>query len=354
VETQAVEPPFLSNIGIMLTYKCTIACPHCIVEAGPHRKEEMKLDDAFNWIEQASHYRNGHIKGLALTGGECFYDLDKLSKLSEFSKSLGFTVSVVTNAFWASTKEDALRTLSSLPAIQIISLSTDVYHQRFIPFEFIQNAIWAARKLGRTYNIAVCTDNEEDPHFQKIIEELNSIGEQDRIRLSITFPVGRALRRARYFHYHTSSVPTISACSMAGSPVVFPDGKVIGCIGPLITLPPGHPLFLGNLQDKTLVDILDMAELNPILHTIRIWGPQKLVCILQDYGLSHLLPTEYIDNCICDACFKLLSSDKIINALVNILQNQDFQKTLAYARLYYLNEYTMLENFSMEATEIPH
>lgn len=52
----------------MLTYKCTIACPHCIVEAGPHRKEEMRLDEALDWIKQAKAYRNGHIIGLALTG----------------------------------------------------------------------------------------------------------------------------------------------------------------------------------------------------------------------------------------------------------------------------------------------
>ena len=115
----------------------------------------------------------------------------------------------------------------------------------------------------------------------------------------------------------------------------------------LCTLPPGHPLFLGNLQDEALADILDLAELNPILHTIRVWGPRKLVSILQDYGMSNLLPTEYIDNCVCDACFKLLSSDKIIKDLVTILQNEDFQRTLAYARLYYLNECTMLENHRM-------
>jgi len=43
-----LELPFLSNIGLMLTYHCTTACPHCVVEAGPHRKEEMSLKQAFS------------------------------------------------------------------------------------------------------------------------------------------------------------------------------------------------------------------------------------------------------------------------------------------------------------------
>ena len=70
MDINSPELPFLSNIGFMLTYKCTIACSHCIVKAGPHRKEEMRLEHSLAWIEQARSYRDGHIKGLALTGGE--------------------------------------------------------------------------------------------------------------------------------------------------------------------------------------------------------------------------------------------------------------------------------------------
>ena len=63
MDTNIPNPPFLANIGFMLTYKCTIACPHCVVDAGPHRKEEMSLEHSFDWIEQARNYRDGHIKG---------------------------------------------------------------------------------------------------------------------------------------------------------------------------------------------------------------------------------------------------------------------------------------------------
>lgn len=353
MDTNPPELPFLSNIGFMLTYKCTIACPHCVVEAGPHRKEEMRLEHSLAWIEQASIYRDGRIKGLALTGGEPFYNMENLAQISAYGKALGFIVSVVTNAFWASTKDVALSVLSKLPAIQMISISTDVYHQKSIPFDYIKNAVWAARELGRLYNIAVCTDNEEDQQYQKIIEDLKAIGEADRIRVSITFPVGRAQKKARHFNYRTAPEPTVSACSMASSPVVFPDGKVIACIGPLLTLPPTHPMFLGNLQQEPLSEILDRSELNSVLHTIRVWGPQKLVSLLRQNGLDALLPKEYICNCICDVCYKLLSDERIVDALENILQDEQLRQTIAYARLYYLNETTMAELYHLNATDRP-
>jgi|GEM_PF-316513 len=345
------ELPFLSNIGLMLTYKCTIACPHCIVEAGPHRTEEMPLEECLAWIDQARTYRDGHIKGLALTGGEPFYDVEKLSRISEYGQSLGFIVSAVTNAFWASSKDIAMSILSDLPAIRMISISTDAYHQKFIPFDRVRNLVWAALELGRFYNIAVCTDSKDDPEFRKIMNDVTALCDEDRVRVTITFPVGRAQKRAHRFHYRTSPEPTSGACSMASSPVIYPDGKVSACIGPVLTLPPDHPLFLGNLQEETLQEILDRAEVNPVLHAIRVWGPQKLVSHLKQHGLEAILPGEYICDCLCDVCYRLLSDKRIVDALEDIMEDTHTRQLLAYARLYYLNESTMIGRYPMDTAE---
>ncbi|WXG44192.1 MAG: radical SAM protein [Promethearchaeati archaeon SRVP18_Atabeyarchaeia-1] len=342
-----LEAPFLKNIGFMLTYKCTISCPHCIVEAGPHRKEEMDLDMALDWVKQASTFRNGHIVGLALTGGEPFYDLEKLAKISEFANSLGFVVSVVTNGFWATTRDVAQKTIARLPAIQMISLSTDTYHRRAIPPQNVKNGIWAAKQLGRLYNIAVCTDNEENPEFKEIINDLRANGEAENTRTAITYPVGRAQRYEGHLNFEIEAEPTVGACTMASSPVVFPDGKVNACIGPVLTLPSAHPLFLGNLRIDRLNDILDRAEMNLFLQTIRVWGPQKLQSLLKEHGLGDLLPREYIKDCICDCCYKLLSDPRIVDALKSILQDEKMVRIIAYARVYYLKETFMAERLDL-------
>ncbi len=350
MDANAPELPFLSNIGLMLTYKCTVACPHCIVAAGPHRTEEMLLEHCFGWIEQASAYRHGHIKGLALTGGEPFYNVENLARVSGYARDLGFIVSVVTNGFWACTKDAAMGVLSRLPAIQMISVSTDVHHQKAIPFDRVKNAVWAARELGRLYNIAVCTDNEQDPQYRRIIGDLEAMGEADRINVSIIFPAGRAQRNARYFNHHTAPEPTIGACSAASSPIVFPDGRVSACIGPLLTLPPVHPMALGNLHQEALSEVLDRSELNLLLHTIRVWGPHKLVSLLRQHGFDALLPREYICNCPCDVCYKLLCDVRIVDALENLLQDEQIRQTIAYARLHYLNETSMVERYHLHST----
>ena len=340
---ELLEMPFLRNIGFIMTYKCQVACPHCIIEAGPHRKEEMLLSDAFNWIQQIANYREGYIKVLSLTGGEPFYNIDHLKKIATFGENSGLLVSVVTNAFWASTQEEAVRILRELPAIKMFAISTDVYHQASIPFERVKNAILAAKECDVPYNIAVCTENEDDLEYKEVMKKLQDVTEMEAINTAVTFPAGRALKKISMLKYQTSEEPPISACSAGSSPIVFPDGRVIACIGPVIDLQSPHPLILGDLRKNSLQEILDQAELNSILHAIRIWGPRKLISIIKESGLSQALPQKYIKNSVCNACYNLMSNGKIVEFLLQLAEDYEFKRKVAYARVYYLKETKMVE-----------
>jgi hypothetical protein len=225
----------------------------------------------------------------------------------------------------------------------MLSISTDIYHQMVIPIERVLNALAAARELGRLYNIAVCTDSREEPGFQNTIRDLMSVGETDTIRVSIIFPVGRAQRKAKLFSFQLSEVPPMGACSMASSPVIFPNGNVVACIGPLLTLPPPHPMLLGNALEEPLSAIFDRAESNPVLHAIRVWGPQKLISLLAEHGYASLVPHRFISGCACDACYKLLSDRRAVAALEEIFHDEELMQLLAHARLYYLQETRLAE-----------
>ena len=196
-ERKIEEVPFLSNVGLMMTYKCTVACPHCIVKAGPHRREEMKISFALEWLNQIKSFRNGFVIGISLTGGEPFYNFPHLIEIADHANSLGFIVSVVTNAFWASSKEEALRILKICRSINMFSVSTDLPHQVAIPFENARNAIWAAKKLGKLYNVAVATESEDDPEYLELIDNILEFAEMDNISTSYIMPVGRAAKNSK-------------------------------------------------------------------------------------------------------------------------------------------------------------
>lgn len=335
------EIPFLKNIGLLVTMKCQVACPHCIIEAGPQRSEAMRLDEAFDWIEQIAVYRRGHIRVLSLTGGEPFFDLRTLQDISDYANELGLFVSAVTNAYWAASPERALRVLRSVPALRMIQISTDVYHQKNIPFERVRYAADAARACDIPFTVAVCTDNALDPGYLQILEQLQGVVAPEGIYTAITFPAGRALQRAGGGNYETTSEPPVTACGAGSAPIVFPDGRVIACIGPIIDLETPHPLVLGNLREEPLEVILDRAETNPILHAIRLWGPKRLIEMYQAAG-GDGLPKAYIKGSVCHACYELMARPHVVQFLTDLRDDAAFRRVVAYGRLYYMKEAEMV------------
>lgn len=212
------------------------------------------------------------------------------------------------------------------------------------PFSHVRNAIWAAKKLGKLYSIAVTTENEDSPDYQHIRDEILEITDEEYVNTAIIMPVGRAAKTSDISSYKLSEEPAVSACSMASFPVIFPNGNVIACIGPPIAMPEFNPLYLGNLNKETIKTIFDKAEQNFILHAIRTFGPKTLVKLLKDNGYQALLPKYYIEEVPCDVCFRLFSDRKTCDIIRELIENDtDFRLKTGFERNYYLHESEMIE-----------
>ena len=337
------EVPFLTNLGFVITYRCQVACPHCVLEAGPHRTEEIEDGDFFRWAGQAAAYRDGQISTVCFTGGEPFYDVGKLRRMSRFAASLGMVSTVVTNGFWAESRETAREVLEGLPDIRAISVSTDRHHLLHIPFARVENALRAARDAGLVYHAAVCTESETDPGYLRLRAELERVIDRDRISTVITFPAGRALAKMDAWAYEMTDLPPVGACPSASTPAIFPDGRVYACMGPVIDLHGNHPLLLGNLKARPLSAILDEGEQNLALHIIRVWGPGKLLALLEERGHGDSLPRRYVKDSICNLCHALMSDPGLCRAMEELARDADLRAKTAYARGYYLRETEMIE-----------
>ena len=343
IDQSVTDPPFLRNVGLLLTYHCQASCAHCILRAGPDRHEEVKLEDARRWIGEIASYRNRYVYVLSLTGGEPFSNLKLLRAVMEVAAENKLYVSVVTNGFWATRREKAKQLLQSLPEICFLSISTDLYHQKFVPFENVQNAIWAARECGTPFYVTVITDNKADPDYLRVNDELLKLTGPENIRTGITFPVGRAADIKADLQYSLSNEPCQEVCQAASSPCIFPDGRVYGCIGPLFELQEEQPLFLGNLRESSVAEVFDRSETNVILHALRLWGPARFLSWLKEAGLGGHVPTVFVSGSICQACYSVLSDPAVRQWLHQLEQDAEFRRKVAYGRLYHLEETGMLE-----------
>lgn len=331
--------PFLSSIGFAITARCPAACHHCIVEAGPHRREEMPLADAGDWMEQAAAYRRGHIKSVVITGGEPFSNLALLREVLDRALSARLVPIVLTNAHWATSLSAAIELLSTLPAIRMLSVSTDVHHQRFIPLQYAKNALLAARELGLPHSAAVCYEHEDDPAYRNTRSELAGVlGEDGVVCSARTIRTGRALLKLKAEHFELTHDDPVFACTAADSPTVFWDGRVIGCMGIVKQLPPGHPLLLGNLRETPLEEILDAAEGNIALQLLRIWGPGRLLAMLRESGAVQYLPVTFDKHGCCDLCYAMAAEPRLIRQVLELTADCALAEKVDYARLFYLDE----------------
>jgi hypothetical protein len=346
-QNRTAQRPFLNVMGLLLTRKCPIACPHCVIEAGPQRTEELSLENARDWIRQIAAYRSGHIHVLSLTGGEPLFNLKQFEAVSTFGKECGLFITAVTNAFWATNRSHAGALFRRMSAVGAWSFSADIYHQSQLPFDRVKNAVLAAQDCGLPYSISICTESMTDPEYLRILSLLLEFTDPETIQPTITHPTGFAHNGKASPRFNRSAAPPDYYCPGGEIPLLMPDGRLLACAGPIVALTRSHPLLLGNLNHSPLADLLDAVEENSILHALRIWGPAYLLHRCSDAGLSGFFPSDYAADSVCDACYRLLTNPGLTAFLAQLSHDRAFQREIAWARQYYLGEASMLERLNI-------
>ena len=137
----------LNGLHLLLTYRCTFECDHCFVWSSPRQGGTMTLDQIEQILRQAREL--GTVEWIYYEGGEPFLYYAILVKGLEMAVALGFETGIVSNAYWATSKRDALEWLRPLAGvIHDLSISDDRYHRSDETDRQIQNAVAAACALG--------------------------------------------------------------------------------------------------------------------------------------------------------------------------------------------------------------
>ncbi|HDS00994.1 MAG TPA: radical SAM protein [candidate division Zixibacteria bacterium] len=273
----------LKGIHFLLTYKCTYECDHCFLYCGPHEKGTFTLKNVEAVLEQAGDL--GTVKTIYLEGGEPFLFYPMMLESARRADEMGFKIGFVTNAYWATSEEDAELWLKPLLELNIsdLSISDDELHGS--P-DAAGNALRAAKKLGFASG-SICI---EKPVTLANQSESGQKGE----------PVvgGDVLFKGRAADKLTENLPRISYKNFKECPHeelvspgrvhVDPYGNVMLCQG----------LCIGNLFQKPLSDIMkDYDHSNhPICGPLLSGGPARLA---EKYGVE--IESGYVD--ACHMCF---------------------------------------------------
>ena len=139
--------------GLLLTYWCNARCAFCYVCSSPDRGGQLSVLDAVAMWRSLDHLAAKHGKKMRihLSGGEPFRDWPHLLSLIRAARDAGLTPleKVETNAFWATDDGLTRSRLEQLDALgmELLVISSDVYHQEFVPFERVQRCVEIARNV---------------------------------------------------------------------------------------------------------------------------------------------------------------------------------------------------------------
>ncbi|MCX8170954.1 MAG: 4Fe-4S cluster-binding domain-containing protein [Candidatus Bathyarchaeota archaeon] len=149
------------SAGILLTYKCTNECQHCMYACSPKWRDDwIDLKAAEKILEVLSkvfreYYPEGFNQvgvniGLHFTGGEPFLNFDLLLSLVEAASSHNIpSVFVETNCFWCVNDDITEEKLVKLKksGLDGILISANPFVVEQIPFERIERAAKISRRI---------------------------------------------------------------------------------------------------------------------------------------------------------------------------------------------------------------
>jgi hypothetical protein len=215
-KTARVKVPRPFSGGLLLSYKCSAACRHCMYGCSPTWNGDWIDEDA---LERGLAQLAGKIQpsqqgakgvslnyGLHFTGGEPFLNYELLLRAVRIAAELKIPSTFVeTNCFWCTSDEITRERLRLLEAsgLRGILISVNPFYAEFVPFDRTERCIQIS---GEVFGRNVMVYQLEFFHLFRRLGITKQISQEDSLTIMQTecgsanvefFMMGRAVSRLR-------------------------------------------------------------------------------------------------------------------------------------------------------------
>ncbi len=302
---------FNRTLSIVITFRCNAKCKNCGTFSNPKQKNKLNFNSIKASIDQA---KSIGFNNVVFTGGEATLEKELLLLGIEYAHKKNFPVRLVTNAQWASSEKEAIKSISEFAqaGLDEINYSTGFEHLRFISLENIKNAVSASVKQNlRTVVMIEQVEGRksvrkqlEDGLEQKCVfkdNHLFSIVESPWMPLNhnMTLPdtVGGAANR--------KNIDSKKGCeSILQTYVVQSDGKIASCCG--LGMRNIDDLHTGSFESHQEIDLrsaIDKAEIDVFKRILRYIGPERVLAFVSDKEVGIEWENKYSHR--CHACIRI-------------------------------------------------
>ena len=165
-------PPLISG-GIMLSYKCTNTCKHCLYNCSPKQPNEwLSLEMAEKVFDALAG--EPYLHSIHIAGGEPGLNTGLLENTIELAVKKGIPISYMeTNAIWCKNYEETREKMFNLrgAGLSAILISVSIFHNEFVPFRNTKICVETAYEVFGEYNTLIYL-----PHMYKLLSEMPDDG----------------------------------------------------------------------------------------------------------------------------------------------------------------------------------
>ena len=291
-----------SVASLLLTYRCTLACPHCLFSCTPRHPRR------FHDVERGIRYLRmlrATDRCVHIAGGEAMLEYETVLAICRGASRYGAAPHFIeTNATWCTNTAKVHARLTELrdAGVRGLYISADPFHLAFYPVDRYLRCYEAAAELFGQRNVAA------EPLTKEQLLGMQRVGRDparltEYVRGSPPRMVGRAgevlaqylparpiadLVRDHMWH----DAPPGMSCAWEFSPQTMweihldPYGNVQTCCG----------VILGNVEHTPFGELMaaGFATDNPIITALREQGPVGLLHLAEGLGYRR---EQYVQKC---------------------------------------------------------
>lgn len=305
----------MSVLKIHMTYQCTAECEHCRFRCNQSPTAVVNYDLALECIATLKQLNN--LELVVLMGGEPGLFPDLTNDLTSAASKLGLSTRIETNAFWATSEQDAHQFLEPLYSKGAsLAFSLDSFHEPFVSLDYVERAIRVSDKLGGKYSLEMAylehpdSNNQRDIRTNELLKDMETrLGRAPCCHVyqgSILFN-GRAADKLAEHAAKGRGVPK-EACNQ----VPWWSNGALETLELLILDPEGYlskgcGISIGTVAATPIAAILNIfdARSHPVFSTLIESGPLGLAREAAELG--YLIKKDYADKChLCQEAREVL------------------------------------------------
>jgi len=333
-------PMYFTGLVIENTNRCNASCDHCYQCAGPRgsrnrKAEHLELDVMIRCIREAAELSCIGSR-LHLAGGEAFLYMEECIRLVEEAKRCQIQqIGATTNAFWAKDLKEARSICSKLKEAGLTSLevSCDYWHHQNIPPEAVNHCLIACREVDIDTNLRFLTTRAHS--IEECISYISpeALGAVSRITSGPVFGTGRAKEKIDCKDLYQQRDSLHAVCYNALNLTISSSGDVFPCCAGFDQT---KEYLIGNVKEKSLKEITQAMNCNPILRRLVFRGPYSFLPILKKYGFTFQTE-EY--NTACQLCYTIFTHAEYVKCI-----EEEFRKRQNQSIMNILDQLIQEEN----------